>query len=145
MIRSISIEAQPAASTASRKHSQPQAQPAEQVHAFAPCLPPCPIPPGGVWEIYGIFEGWHSPGWWATLEFLDPGDSYYMNHSGVCELNTHLDGDCVFNVWAPLPLLQSWRKDTQQQLTKVNVYFTDAGIVENLGMQIGSARLAPFR
>ena len=47
------------------------------------------------------------------------------SHTGVCESNTHLDGAGVLNVPTPLPLFQSWRKDTQQQLTKQRAYFID--------------------
>ena len=45
--------------------------------------------------------------------------------TGVCEINTPLYGAGVFNVPTPLPSFQSWRKDAQQQLTKISVYFTD--------------------
>ena len=45
--------------------------------------------------------------------------------TGVCETNTHPDGAGVFNVPTPLPLFQSWRQDTPQQLTKLSVVFTD--------------------
>ena len=45
--------------------------------------------------------------------------------TGVCEIKTHLDGAGVLNVPTSLPLFQSWRKDAQQQLTTMSVYFTD--------------------
>ena len=48
-----------------------------------------------------------------------------IRHTGVCEINTHLDGAGVFNVPTPLPVFQSWRKDAQQQLTQMSVYLTD--------------------
>ena len=51
-----------------------------------------------------------------------------MRDTSLCEVNTHLDGAGVFNVPTPLPLFQSWRKDAQQQLTQMNVYFTDTGM-----------------
>ena len=45
--------------------------------------------------------------------------------TGVCEINTHLDGTGNFTVPTPLPVFQSWWKDAQQQLTKLSVCFAD--------------------
>ena len=58
-----------------------------------------------------------------TLKGATGLDSVY--HTGVCEINAHLDGARVFHVPTTLPSFQSWRKDAQQQLTQVSVYFTD--------------------
>ena len=47
--------------------------------------------------------------------------------TGVCETNTRWRWR--FHVLTPLPLFQSWRKDAQQQLTTMSVYFTDRLLV----------------
>ena len=57
-------------------------------------------------------------------------------HDGVCEINTHLDGAGVFNVPTSLHSFQSWRKDAQEQLTKLIVCLFHRPIALTLRMSV---------